>query len=211
MAAYKTHISISTLLGVGYATVGFLQFHFQPIQCVLAGMLTSVAGMLPDLDSESGRPVREVFGLFAAITPFVLMPRLMEVCETTEELIVASMAVYFTIRHGGAWLLGYISVHRGMFHSLPAMVIATQLGFLSYQNEYIEARYFIGGGIGLGFLSHLVLDELYSVTWTGLKKSAGSAMKLYGDSFWPNVITFAILMTTTTLMLWDIGYVKIRM
>ena len=35
--------------------------------------LAWVAGMLPDLDSESGRPVREIFGLIAAIVPFEMM------------------------------------------------------------------------------------------------------------------------------------------
>ena len=165
--------------------------------------------MLPDLDSESGRPVREVFGLFAAVTPFVLMPRVMQFVDNTEQLIVVSIALYMGIRHGGAWLLGSLSVHRGMFHSLPALVIAAEATFLSYQNDMLAPRVLMAGGVAIGYLSHLILDELYSVTWTGLRKSAGTALKLYGKQLWPNALTYALVALLTTLVAWDVGYLQV--
>ena len=53
----------------------------------------------------------------------------------------------------------------------------------------------------LGFLSHLVLDEIYSIEWRHgrlrLKSSFGTALKLLGHSRWANVSAFAKLALLT--------------
>ncbi len=53
-------------------------------------------------------------------------------------------------------------------------------------------RVFKAAAVVLGYLSHLLLDELYSVEWKGIRirlnKFAGSAFKLFGEEFLPNVI-----------------------
>ena len=68
MAGFQTHITVSTLAGVGYGVWGYSCG--APVQtCVLAGGLCSVSGMLPDLDSESGRPVQEISCFAAAVVP----------------------------------------------------------------------------------------------------------------------------------------------
>src|SRR5688572_11826556 len=68
MAGFQTHIAASTITGVGYGVWGY---HCgAPIEtCVLAGGLCSVSGMLPDLDSDSGRPVQEISSFAAAVMP----------------------------------------------------------------------------------------------------------------------------------------------
>ena len=49
----------------------------------------------------------------------------------------------------------------------------------------------------IGFLSHLVLDELYSVDFTGarlkLNKFAGSAVKFWSPSWPATLVCYAIL------------------
>jgi hypothetical protein len=59
----------------------------------------------------------------------------------------------------------------------------------------------MAGGAAIGFLSHLVLDEIYSVEWSGvhvrLNKFAGSAVKFFGARLVPNVITYSLLMVLT--------------
>ena len=54
MAGYREHISVSGLLGVTVGVGATYGFGFTPIQGAIAGCLTGVAGMLPDLDSASG-------------------------------------------------------------------------------------------------------------------------------------------------------------
>jgi hypothetical protein len=67
----------------------------------------------------------------------------------------------------------------------------------------------MGTGVAIGFLSHLILDEIYSVELNGvavrLKKSAGSALKIAGPSFVPNVFTFALFCTMNFAVLNQMG------
>ena len=71
MAGFQTHISVSTITGVGYGVWGYNCG--APLEtCILAGGLCSVAGMLPDLDSDSGRPVQEI-SAFAAVVPMLMV------------------------------------------------------------------------------------------------------------------------------------------
>jgi membrane-bound metal-dependent hydrolase YbcI (DUF457 family) len=212
MAGYRTHISVSGLLGTGYGAAATFLFGFTPVQGALAGVLTWVAGMLPDLDSESGKPVREVFNLLAAAAPFCMIRRLMTWGGNPEGAALLAVLLYATIRYGGATLLGKLSVHRGMFHSIPAMIIAAELAFLAYESDRLIVKVLMAGGVAAGFLSHLVLDEMYAVEWTGLRlrlnKFAGSALKLLGPRVVPNVFTYALLAVLTYASLVDAGVLK---
>jgi len=198
MAGYKTHISVSGALGFGYGAAGFVLGGFTPVQASLAGTLTWFSGMLPDLDSDSGRPVREVFSLLAAFSPFAMMPHLLAWSHGNHETAtLLAVIVYVVIRYGGAGLLNRVSVHRGMFHSVPAMIIAGEIAFLAFSSSTLGTRLLMSGGVCLGFFSHLVLDEIYSVEWSGvhvrLNKFAGSAVKFVGKSPIPNLITYSLL------------------
>jgi len=151
MADYKTHIATSGTLGVGYGAASIFALGFTPVEGALAGCLTWVAGMLPDLDSESGRPVREVFGVTAAIAPMVLMRRLHEWGGNPEGAMLLAVLVYISIRYGGGIILGSLAVHRGMFHSIPALLIAAELTFLGYMSDNVWVKLLMAGGVAIGF------------------------------------------------------------
>lgn len=213
MAGYREHISVSGLCGVGYGAAAAGMFGFSPVQGALAGCLTWVAGMLPDLDSQSGRPVRELFGLAAAVVPFVMMQRLLAWADgSTEQALLMAVGLYAAVRYGAAYVLGKLAVHRGMFHSLPALVIAAELVFLGYKSEFLSVRLLMAGGVALGFFSHLLLDELYSVEWTGIRlrmnQAAGSAVKLFSRSVLPNLATYGLLAVLTYVALIDLGLME---
>lgn len=209
MAGYREHISVSGLLGVGYGAAAVFGFGFTPVQGALAGIFTWLAGMLPDLDSESGRPVRVVLGPLAAIGPFLLMRHLLHWAGDPEGAILLAILTYAAIWYGGALLLAKMSVHRGMFHSIPALLIAAEAVFLGYKSESVVVKLLMAGGVGLGFFSHLVLDEMYSVEWTGIRlklnQAAGSALKLAGKKMLPNVFAYAVLALLTYATLVDFG------
>jgi membrane-bound metal-dependent hydrolase YbcI (DUF457 family) len=212
MASYREHITVSGLLGVGYGAAATFVAGFTPVQATLAGIITGIGGMLPDLDSESGRPVREIFSVTAAMAPVVMMHRLLEWGQSTDGAMLLAVLLFVAVRYGGALVLGIVTEHRGMFHSVPAMLIAAELVFLGYKSDSLRVKLLMAAGVALGFLSHLVLDELYSVTWTGvrvkLKSSAGSALKLLGKEFVPNVLTYGLLATLTYVVLVDGGVVE---
>ena len=119
----------------------------------------------------------------------------------TETVLLLAVVSYLAIRFGGAWLLSKLSVHRGMFHSVPAMLIAAEVVFLAYRSDSNTVRLLMAVGIALGFLSHLILDELYAIQWNGLKlelnQFAGSAVKFFGKSFATNAVTWLTLIVLT--------------
>ena len=77
-----------------------------------------------------------------------------------------------------------ITVHRGMFHSIPAAVLSSLIT-LSILNIYIDSvdlKLLFSISVGIGYLCHLVLDELNSAVNLGgmpfvPNKSLGSALK----------------------------------
>lgn len=197
MAGYREHLTFSALCGIGYGSAAGFLGPFTPPQAAIAGCLTGLAGMLPDLDSETGKPVRELSGVVAAVAPLVAIRHLVDLIGSVDGMILAAGIIYVAVRYGGSWLLGKLCVHRGMFHSIPALGIAAFLGFLGYKSDDVGVRILMGGGIALGYLSHLVLDEIYSVQWNGvrvrLNKAAGSATKCFGRSFAANAFCYGLL------------------
>jgi membrane-bound metal-dependent hydrolase YbcI (DUF457 family) len=211
MAAFRQHILVSSALGAGYgALLGRVGLEWT--HCVLAGTLCGVAGMLPDLDSDSGRPIRELFGVTAVAVPLLLLQRLQNAGATAEGTILLVGLVYLVIRFGGSWVLKHLTVHRGMFHSLPAAVIAAEIAFLAHVCPDPRARLALAGGVLLGFLSHLVLDVLYGMGGGGGKarfnKAVGSPLKLVSRSVPATLVAWLLLGAFTYLVGTEQGYWK---
>jgi membrane-bound metal-dependent hydrolase YbcI (DUF457 family) len=211
MAAFAQHIQFSSLLGAGYAAALWWS-GVEPTHAILSGALCGISGMLPDLDSDSGKPTKEIFGVTAAIVPLLLVHRLRTSGMTPEGVILTAGAVYLAIRFGVSWVFKCLTVHRGMFHSLPAALIAAEIVFLAHLGPETKGRLMLAGGVLIGFLSHLVLDEIYSINASGLRirlnKSAGSALKLFSGSMPATLLAYLILGGLTYLVGVDQGYLQ---
>jgi membrane-bound metal-dependent hydrolase YbcI (DUF457 family) len=194
MAAFREHVTFSTVLGIGYA-IGLKALGADPSHALLAGGLCGVAGMLPDLDSDSGKPVRELFGLLAAVAALICFHRLGNGDKELRLLLAA--CVYLMVRFGLAFLVKQLTEHRGMFHSLPAAAIAGLATFLIFADGQLLSTLALAGGVFLGFLSHLVLDELYAVDFRGIKVKVnqfhGTAIKLFSKSIPATVTCWTLL------------------
>jgi len=212
MAGFKTHISFSGIMGIGYAGAAYAFYDVPIPTCVLAGGLCGVSGMMPDVDSDSGVPLRESMAFAAAVVPMMLMDRFRALGLSPESMILAGAGVYLIVRFIVAEALRKYTVHRGMFHSIPAAIIAAQLAFLLAPGEDVRLRIYVAGGVLLGYMSHLVLDEFYSVKMQRgrlrLKKSFGSAVKIFSSKLWPNVSTYAKLAIFTFLVLKEPGWMQ---
>jgi membrane-bound metal-dependent hydrolase YbcI (DUF457 family) len=194
---FREHITGSTIVGIGYGAAAWCVGDIPPVTCGLAAGLCAVAGMLPDLDSGPGVPLRESVAFAAAVVPVMVFPRLEQIGIPMEGTILICTVLYLAIRFGLSWLLKKYSVHRGMFHSLPAAAIAGLAAFLVFGAEQPLHRYFVASAVVLGFITHLVLDEIWSVR-LGLfgpkvKKSFGTAMKFLGTETSANLITYLLL------------------
>lgn len=210
MANFQTHITTSSVLGVAYGVVG-LVVGVPITSAVIGGGLCSLAGMLPDLDSGSGIPVRETTNLAAAITPILLLDRFATMGLGHEQMVVAAGGVYLFIRFGVARLFKNYTVHRGMWHSVPAAVIAATLGFMLCSCHSSQLQWYKAIAVFLGFMSHLVLDELNSLEVNRgrlrIKKSFGTAIKFWSRrSLWANVSTYGKLIIVLALAFGDRMY-----
>ncbi len=197
MASWRGHIRFSSALGVAYGGVAAYQFGVDWPVAAVGGLLTALGGLLPDLDSDSGVPVRELFGLLAFVVPIGLMRRLAHHGFTPEEALIAFAAIYMLVRYGLSAMFKHLSVHRGMYHSIPAMICVGLIVYLGYKHPSEDVRLFMALGTMLGFLSHLVLDEICAVDFRGLapklNQFAGTALKLRSKSMFANVVCYSLL------------------
>lgn len=210
MADFQTHITTSTVLGIAGGLAAHAFYEVPLPSCILAGGLCSIAGMLPDLDSDSGVPLRESVAFAAAIIPMMLLERFAKWGFGFESTVLVSAIIYLVVRFGAAEVLKNHTVHRGMFHSIPAAIIAAQVTFLIFDNENVSLRFLNAGAVFTGFMSHLILDELWSVdvNWglVRFKNSFGSAVKFWGDNAWANFVTYGQLILLTLLMTHDAAW-----
>lgn len=211
MADFKTHITASSLLGIGYGAAGHFMYDLPLPSCVLAGALCGASGMLPDIDSGPGRPLRESLAFAAAVVPMMLVDRLEQLGLSQESIVLAGGAIYLLVRFGlGAFLRRY-TVHRGMFHSVPAAIIFGELAFLLASGD-LDLRIYKAGGVVAGYLAHMLLDEFYSIEWyrgrLRFKKSFGTGLKLFGHSLWANLTTYAKLAALTYIVLHEPGWTQ---
>ena len=111
-------------------------------------------------------------------------------------LILVCAGIYLAIRFGVTYLLKQFAVHRGMFQR-PAAAIAGLTAFLIFASEEPIRRYFVASAVVLGFLTHLILDEIWSVKLgmfgPKIKKSFGTAVKFLGNEAWANIVTYLLV------------------
>jgi hypothetical protein len=120
-------------------------------------------------------------------------------------MVLLGVSIYLFVRFGVTNIIRKYTVHRGMFHSIPACLTFAGLAFLLAGGTSVEVRYFKSGGVLIGFMSHLLLDEIYSVEWKGgryrFKKSFGTAFKFWGDDAWANLTCYAKLAVVAVMIL----------
>jgi membrane-bound metal-dependent hydrolase YbcI (DUF457 family) len=201
MAGYKAHFAFGVLtaacVAVAMLVISWVSLMVMPVVFLLA----VIGSMLPDLDSDTGVPVRLLFGTLAVATIGLVLFYAMNNTATSwlqQGLIAvgAGLFVYFII--GG--IFKHFTEHRGVFHSIPAalvmgLVAMSVSGLLGIGEKTALA---VGLAMTAGYLSHLVLDEINStVNLSGIpfkpKKSLGTALKLTGGSKMTTTAIYVVL------------------
>lgn len=210
MADFKSHITGSTLVGAAYGYWGVVSQSMSLESGLLAGGLCAVSGMLPDLDSDSGVPLRETSMFVAAIAPMLMIDRFRDLGLSHEAMALAAMLVYIGIRFVGVEFFKRFTVHRGMWHSLPAALIAGMLAYLVMPCPSESIRVYKTSAVVLGFMVHLTMDEIWAIDISRgfrLKKSFGTALKFFGPSAMINLLVYAQLGALAYLAIGDHGVV----
>ena len=98
MPGFQAHIIGSSIVGAGYAAAAWYVGGLPPVTCLLGGTVCAVAGMLPDLDSGPGVPMRESVSFAAALVPMLLLQRFQQTGMPMEAIILAG-AVALSLIH----------------------------------------------------------------------------------------------------------------
>ena len=190
MAGFKAHMAFGMLTGAAWTAVAIalslITLWIAPI-VFFAGF---IGAFLPDLDSDTGKPLRILLLCTGAAGAAMAGLYLLETGQTELKLfavytIGAFLFVYFIL--GG--IFKKLTHHRGIFHSIPAAILAMLATLTILNNFDLDApmKMATSLAVGIGYLSHLILDEINSVV--NLKgipfvpnKASGSALKFYSNN-----------------------------
>src|SRR5262245_46964372 len=183
MANFPTHIAVGTVVSGALATVTLAADVVAPenlVAVTLAGVLGSV---LPDIDLKDSRPSQALFAGLGVFFAFAVLFSL-ENKYSVLEMLVLWLGTMVAIRHGARPFFYHHSYHRGIWHSLLAGVFCACLTAFIYKSllgRHEGVAWLAAGFMFVGFLTHLVLDEIYAVDVldTRLKHSFGTALKLF--------------------------------
>lgn len=183
MANFTTHIAVGTVVSGALATLTLAANVVAPENLVAVTMAGVLGSVLPDIDLKDSRPSRAMFAglaiffsfavLFTAATKFSIA-----------ELWILWLGTLLLVRYGLHTVFHRISVHRGIWHSILAAVfcaVATAVVFQHMLNKPAGVAWLGGAFMFVGYLTHLTLDEIYSVDVmdTRLKSSFGTALKFF--------------------------------
>jgi membrane-bound metal-dependent hydrolase YbcI (DUF457 family) len=182
MANFKTHITVAAALS-GCLATGFLEVGIAaPKDVWLYFALGTLGGILPDIDADNSIPGRILFSFFAMVLAFVTLFSRANIYSIVE-LSILWMVTYVIVRYIIFQMFAMLTIHRGVFHSILAAVffcfLTTDIAYRLFSFNPLNA-WVCGLFVFVGYMIHLILDEMYSVNIVGtkIKKSFGTALKI---------------------------------
>ena len=181
MANFQTHLN-GGIFASGASVLGLHGAGLIEPDATLGYFALGIVGsLLPDIDSDASKPVRAFFNVLAAALAFAmtlpLMRRLLPF-----ELILVWAGVFLCVRYLVFEVFTRLTVHRGIWHSWLGSAVA-MLGTVNIAHWGLdrspESAWVAGLVVGIGYLTHLCLDELSSVDLLSIrtKRSFGTALK----------------------------------
>ena len=183
MADFKAHTSVGTLWGLLLGIVSVISDFCSLIGGIVILFLAATSSAAPDIDSDTGRPRELVLSFLGIAIPIVLLFNISD-STSSENILAATLISFFLVRYILGYLLAKFTVHRGLWHSIPAAVLCSEITYLLFFDLPVKVRLLYVLSVLGGFISHLLLDEMYSVKVLALdtKRSFGTALKFTGPS-----------------------------
>jgi hypothetical protein len=188
---------LAGVLGTVYAGAAWMFAGVHWLYGSVAALLTTMSGLLPDLDSDSGVEMKGFTGILGVLVAVAVWQKMAQVnpAPAFEYHLWAVVCAYVLVRHGLRRIATRLTVHRGISHSMPTCAVWGALTYLYYPTDFHLLRLVMGVAVMLGFFSHLLLDEICSVDLRGarLNKAFGTAIKFWAPSPWTTVGMYGLL------------------
>lgn len=214
MGNYRQHLTFASALGSFYAFGAYTLAGLHWIYGSVAAMLATLGGLLPDLDHPMGVELKGFTGILAVLASVAVWHRLARgVPDIPFELqLWAVVLVYIFVRHWMRQMLAKMMVHRGISHSFPCCAVWGAATYLYYPSSNALVRLMMATAVMIGFLSHLLLDEMFSVQLSGarVKRSFGTALKFWAPSLPATLAMYALLsyLTYRVIQEWPEGSLR---
>jgi membrane-bound metal-dependent hydrolase YbcI (DUF457 family) len=128
MADFKTHLSGGIVTGLGVSVVGYLTTELDIAQAFSVFVMGAVGGILPDIDSDSGKPLAFLFGILSVLLPALLLTKINRQGGLSPEFLVSYFVIaYFIINRVICEIIKKLTVHRGIMHSIPFAVLSGEI------------------------------------------------------------------------------------
>ncbi|MGB1311173.1 MAG: metal-dependent hydrolase [Leucothrix sp.] len=182
MANFNTHLSVAAVAS-GLISTLCLQVGFVNSQdAMILILMGTIGGILPDIDLHYSHPSRIIFSILGIIFAFLWVLS-EENTLSISELWAVGIVIYCSIRYGLWKIFNLYTKHRGAIHSVAAAAFSMLLTTVICSHFYDKndfTSWLIGFVVFIGFIIHLLLDELYSVDFMNrrIKRSFGTALKL---------------------------------
>ena len=182
MANFATHFNVAAVVGGLSATGAYYVNLASKEEATAYFVATVIGGILPDIDSDHSTPIRIMQYILANLISFFVLLNFIGKYPILNLLLIWGAS--YSLVLGGFWLFKKFTSHRGMFHSIPAAGIfwfgSSLVLYYLLQYPIMESWYF-GMFVFIGYITHLTLDEIYSVDVKGvrMKKSFGTALKFF--------------------------------
>lgn len=183
MANFATHIGVGTVVAGGLATLTLAADVIAPENLVAVTMAGVLGSILPDIDLKESRPSKIMFSGLAVFFSFAVLFTF-AMSRSIAELWIMWLGTMAFIRYGLHGVFHRYAVHRGVWHSVLAglfCAIITAVVFRYVLGRHDGVSWLAAGFLFIGYCTHLILDEMYSVDIMDrrIKASFGTALKLY--------------------------------
>ena len=196
MANFQTHFNVASFVSaIGAGSLYYSGLVDKP-ESTLLFIGGIIGGILPDIDSDNSTPTKIMQYLFANLISFFVLFKYIGVYPIINLLLIWIGSFACTL--GLFYIFNKLTSHRGMFHSIPAGLIFwfgfSLIFYYIFHYNYLIS-WFFGMFIFLGYITHLILDEIYSVDLKGqrLKKSFGTALKFYSKDLKSTLLFYILL------------------
>jgi len=184
MANFPTHILVGTVVAGSLATLTLAADVIAPENLVAVTLAGCVGSVLPDIDLKDSRPSKALFAGLAIFFSFALLFHFAQHLSILEMWSLWIGSLLFVL-FGLQTLFHKYAVHRGVWHTIAAALVcsfATAIFFYYVLGRPDGVGWLAAGFMFIGYLTHLTLDEIYSVDVLGahIKKSFGTALKFFG-------------------------------
>jgi len=203
LANFQTHFNVASFVSaVGAGTIYYSGL-VDKSDATLLFTGGIIGGILPDIDSDNSTPTKIMQYIFANLISFFIL------FKYIGHYPIGNLILIWLLSFIGSLFLFHLfnkfTSHRGMFHSIPAGLIFwfsfSLLFYYVFKFNYLISWYF-GMFIFLGYITHLVLDEIYSVDLSGgkIKKSFGTAFKLWSKDKTSTLIFYIVMLVLFFMM-----------